>query len=180
MLSQENFESEDALLKRLAAEAGGYSGFDDIAVMAPSARAIEKAVGLLADGGVMNIFAGLPRGTLAALDVNAVVRRGVRFTGMSGSSIGDLRMVRDLMESGRLAPDRSVVAVAGLEGVPEGLRGVAEGRFAGKVVIFPNLRKPLPLTTLEELRERLPSVYALLEEGMWSAAAEEELLRLLL
>ena len=43
-----------------------------------------------------------------------------------------------------------------------------------------NLRKPLPLTTLAELAERLPSVFALLEDGMWSKAAEEELLRLLL
>jgi hypothetical protein len=43
------------------------------------------------------------------------------------------------------------------------------------------LSKPLPLTTLHELRERLPSVYALLGEGeSWTVEAEAELLRRLL
>jgi hypothetical protein len=61
------------------------------------------------------------------------------------------------------------------------LAAVAEGRFPGKVVIFPNLSKPLPLTPLPELKERLPSVYAKLGEGeSWTVEAEEELLRLLL
>jgi L-sorbose 1-phosphate reductase len=49
------------------------------------------------------------------------------------------------------------------------------------VVIFPNLSKPLPLTTLAELQDRLPTVYAKLDEGeIWTVEAEEELLRLLL
>jgi hypothetical protein len=74
-----------------------------------------------------------------------------------------------------------VAAVAGLEGVAEGLHAVADGRFPGKVVIFPNLSKPLPLTTLPELKQRLPSVYAkLAEDGTWTVEAEAELLRLLL
>ncbi len=39
----------------------------------------------------MNIFAGLAIGTRAPFDLTAVVERGVRFTGTSGSSIADLR-----------------------------------------------------------------------------------------
>jgi threonine dehydrogenase-like Zn-dependent dehydrogenase len=168
------------MAERLRVETGGQ-GFDDIAVMAPSVQAIEGAMEHLADNGVMNVFAGLTRGTQAAFDLNAVVRRNVRFTGTSGSSIEDLRHMRDLTESHALSPNRSVVAVAGLEGVPDGLVAVAEGRFPGKVVIFPNLSKPLPLTTLEEMKEKLPSVYAKLEDGQtWTAEAEAELLRLLL
>lgn len=178
--SQEQFGDADALHAELRRDSG-ERGFDDIAVMAPSVSAIEAAQEHLADDGVMNIFAGLPRGTMAEIDVDAVVERNVRFTGTSGSSIADLKHMRDLTESHRLSPNMAVAAVAGLEGVPDGLHAVADGSFPGKVVVYPNLSQPLPLTTLPELRERLPSVYAKLGPGeTWTNEAEEELLRLLL
>ena len=178
--SQESFADQVTFDAQMTAENGGH-GYDDIPVMAPSATAIENAMQHLADGGVMNVFAGVPRGTMAMFDYNSIVRRGVRYTGMSGSSIDDLARMRDLTESHQLSPNKSVAAVAGLEGVADGLKAVSEGRFPGKVVIFPNLSQPLPLTTLAELKERLPSVYAKLGESeSWTVAAEEELLRLLL
>ena len=158
----------------------GDQGFDDIVVLAPSATAIEAAVAHLGVGSVMNIFAGLPRGTLAALDLNAIVGSSVRYTGSSGSSIADLRHMRDLMESHTLSPNRSVAAVAGLEGAFEGLHAVSEGRFPGKVVVFPNI-KPLPLTSLSDLEGVLPSVHAKLKDGReWTTEAEEEFLRVML
>jgi hypothetical protein len=117
----------------------------------------------VADNAVINVFAGLTRGTLCPLNLNPVAQRGVRFTGTSGSSIDDLRHMRDLVESKQLPTNHSVAAIAGLEGVGDGLHAVAEGRFAGKVVIFPNLSKPLPLTPLTELDKVLPSVAARLD-----------------
>ena len=155
-------------------------GFDDIVVLAPSVSAIEAAVSHLGAGGVMNIFAGLPRGTLAALDLNAIVWKSVRYIGSSGSSIDDLRRMRDLTESHTLSPNRSVAAVAGLEGALEGLHAVAEERVPGKVVVFPNI-KPLSLTPLPDLEGVLPSVYARLKDGReWTVEAEAELLRVML
>lgn len=158
-------------------KATGGSGFDDIAVMAPSALAAESAFEQLADGGVINLFAGVPRGTRCAWDVTAIAHRGVRVVGTSGSSVDDLRRVRDRIDSGAIRPNRSVAAIAGLEAAPDALQAVAEGRFGGKVVIFPNLGVPLPLTALEELPGVLPEVADLLDDGAWSLAAEEELLR---
>ncbi len=179
-ISQESYPDVAEFTARMAAESGGQ-GYDDIAVMAPSVPAIEMAMPYLADNAVMNVFAGLPRGTQAMFDVNAIVQRNVRYTGTSGSSIEDLAMMRDLTESKALSPNKSVSAVAGLEGVADGLAAVADGRFPGKVVIFPNLSKPLPLTPLPDLKDTLPSVYAKLGEGeSWTKEAEEELLRLLL
>lgn len=155
-------------------------GFDDIVVLAPSVSAIEAAVAHLSLGGVLNLFAGLPRGTQAALDLNLIGQRGVRLFGTSGSSIDDLRHMRDLTESHTLSPNRSVAAVAGLEGVAAGLHAIAEGRFPGKVLIFPNIM-PLPLTPLEALEDVLPSVFERLKDGReWTIEAEREFLRQML
>lgn len=170
---------EGRLAEHLRAATGG-AGFDDIVALAPSAPAIELAAGHLADGGVLNVFAGLPRGAMATLDLNGVVRRGLRFIGSSASSIDDMRRMRDLMIDGVLTPNRSVAAISGLEGAADGLQAVAEGRCAGKIVVFPNVGA-MPLTPLADLAGRYPSVAARLEGGAhWTAEAEDEFLRVAL
>jgi hypothetical protein len=59
-----------------------------------------------------------------------------------------------------------------MEAAPEGLRALVEGRFAGKIVIFPQLRG-LPLTSLEDLAAREPDIAAALGPGgTWTTAAE--------
>lgn len=177
-LSRDQFESDEALLARLQAETDG-EGFDDVVVIAASASAAEQGEVVMAEGCTVNVFAGLPRGAMAGFDLNLVVAMGVRYTGISGSSIDDLRHMLKLTESKQLETNRSVVAVAGLEGVPDGLQAVAKGTFPGKVVIYPMIS--MPLTTIEELKEKLPSVYEKLEaDGSWTNAAEEELLRVML
>lgn len=175
-LARDTFPNQAAMDAALTESTAGH-GFDDIVVLAPATVAVEGAYQHLADNATMNIFAGLPRGTMCGFDVNLVTARGVRFTGTSGSSINDLRQMLGLTESHELATNRSVAAVAGLEGFPEGIRSVMDGRFAGKVVIYPNLAN-LPLTSLDKLGETLPNVAArLAPDGSWTNAAEEELLR---
>ena len=165
--------------ERLWAETGGH-GFDDIVVLAPSVKAMEMAAEYLAPGGVMNIFAGLPRGTKAELDLSLVYTRDVRFVGTSGSRIKHLRRVLDKARAGVLNPNRSVAAISGIGGAWEGLRAVQEGRFSGKIVVYPQI-EDLGLTPLSELKERLPAVYARLGPGrMWTREAEGELFRELL
>lgn len=176
-LSRDEFASEEAFLQAKWRAADGQ-GYDDIAIMAPTIDAVQQATEVVADNAVINVFAGLARGTLCPLNLNLVAQRGVRFTGTSGSSIDDLRRMRDLVESHQLPTNHSVAAIASLEGVSDGLHAVAEGRFAGKVVIYPNLSRPLPLTPLTELDKVLPGVAARLDaDGMWTREAEDELLR---
>jgi threonine dehydrogenase-like Zn-dependent dehydrogenase len=154
-----------------AIETGG-SGYDDIIVLAPSAQVVAEALPLLAPGGLMNIFAGLPRGTRAPLDLSAVAARGVRLIGSSGSLIGDLRHMLEVTEDGHLDPNLSVVAVAGLSAVKEGLEGVIKSQFPGKVVIYPQVLE-FPLTMLTDLKERLPRVYGKLgPNASWTVEAE--------
>jgi D-arabinose 1-dehydrogenase-like Zn-dependent alcohol dehydrogenase len=164
---------------RLCQEAGP-GGFDDIVVLAPAARAVAEAGEYLGEGGVLNIFAGLPRGTKATLDLSGVYLKNQRLHGSSGSTIDDLRRMLKKTESGALSTNRSVYAISGMHGVRDGFEAVIEGRFAGKVVVFPSIAD-LGLMPLVELKEKLPKVYAKLDGGRtWTNEAEEELLRELL
>jgi len=102
----------------------------------------------------------------------------VRWVGSSGSRIADLEYTLRLTEAGKLSPNSSVAAIGDITAVRDGLDAVKSGAFAGKVVIFPHI-EGVPLTSLGELRERLPEVYAKLGPGeTWTREAERELLRL--
>lgn len=152
-------------------------GFDDIVIMVPSIEAIEEAWPYIGNGGVLNVFAGVARGTMATLDVSPVALRNARIVGTSGSTIEDMRTVRDVMESGRLDTGASLAAVGGLEAFRDGLDAVKNSRFPGKTVIFPHVQD-LPLTALPDLAGVRPGVYAKLREGrFWTREAEEELLK---
>jgi len=171
--------AEEEAYERALAD-GRALGFDDIMIMAPSTSAIAEAADCVAPGGVVNIFAGVPRGTMAPLDLSDVYLRGVRFIGHSGLTIENMRLALDLVESGRLSPNRLVAAIGSLGAVRDGLRAVNAAVFPGKVVVFPHI-KDLPLTPLPDLEDRLPSVYARLKDGReWTREAEEELLRRML
>lgn len=164
----------DAQLRRLT----GDRGFDDIVSLVPVAALIEHADAFLADGGWFNIFAGVARGTMASLDVNAIVQRGVRHIGSSGSSIADMRQTLEQVETRALSTNASLAAIGGMRAAREGIAAVKEGRFPGKTLIFP-LIPDLPLTPLAELKNLYPTVHAKLKDGQfWTIEAEEELLRL--
>ncbi|PKO23141.1 MAG: alcohol dehydrogenase [Chloroflexi bacterium HGW-Chloroflexi-1] len=155
-------------------------GFDDIVVLAPIAAVIADAATWLAPRGVMNVFAGVARGTLAQIDLSDAFLKGARCIGHSASSIDDLRFMLTQAESGTLSPNRSVAAIGSLSAARAGLQAVLDTAFPGKVVIFPHIEE-LPLTALPELREKLPTVYARLKDGReWTVEAEAEFLRLML
>jgi threonine dehydrogenase-like Zn-dependent dehydrogenase len=157
-----------------------HQGFDDIVVLAPVPAVITDAASYLATKGVMNIFAGVPRGTMAELDLSDTYLNHVRVIGHSASTIDDLRLMLNQAEAGTLSPNRSVAAVGSLGAARAGLEAVQDASFPGKIVIYPNI-KPMPLTSLHDLKDTLPSVYAKLKDGQeWTGEAEEEFLRLML
>jgi L-sorbose 1-phosphate reductase len=171
VLGQEAFDAEIARL-------GEGNGYDDILSMVPVAALIEHAQAYLAPGGWFNIFAGVARGTMAKLDVTRIVTDRVRFIGSSGSSLADMRNTLQRVEEDDLSTNASLAAVGGMAAAQEGLKAVKEGWFPGKTLIFP-LIHDMPLTPLPELKEKYPTVYALLKDGtFWTQEAEEELLRL--
>jgi D-arabinose 1-dehydrogenase-like Zn-dependent alcohol dehydrogenase len=155
-------------------------GFDDIVVLAPVPPVIADAATYLAPKGVMNVFAGVARGTMAEIDLSDAYLKDTRVIGHSASSIDDLRLMLHQAETGVLSPNRSVAAVGSLGAAKEGLRAVQDTVYPGKIVIYPNI-KDFPLTAVPDLKDKLPSVYAKLkDEREWTVEAEEEFLRLTL
>jgi len=155
-------------------------GFDDIVVMAPVPAVISDAATYLARGGVMNVFAGVARGTMAGVDLSDTYLKDVRIIGHSASSIDDMRLMLEQVEAGLLSPNRSVAAVGSLGHTREALEAVRDAVYPGKIVIYPQI-KDLPITTPVEMKEALPTVYARLKDGReWTKEAEEEFLRVML
>jgi threonine dehydrogenase-like Zn-dependent dehydrogenase len=155
-------------------------GFDDIVVLAPVPPVIADAATYLAPSGVMNVFAGVPRGTTANLDLTDAYQKGVRVIGHSASTIEDLRLMLHQAESGELTPNRSVAAIGSLGAAKKGMAAVQDTVYPGKVVIYPHI-KEMPLTAVADLKDVLPTVSEKLLNGReWTVEAEREFLRLML
>ena len=156
------------------------SGFDDIIVLAPIPAVITDASTHLARQGVMNVFAGVARGTIAKLNLSDSYLKQTRIIGHSASMMSDMEQVLDKINSGELSTNRSVAAIGSLSAARDGLQAVKDAIFTGKVVIYPNILE-FPLTPVTDLKGPLPTVYARLKNGReWTKEAEEEFLRLML
>ena len=141
---------------------------------APSGQAVVSAAAAMAPDGMLVLFAGVPVGTRVALDLSPVSLDGAQYTGTSGSRIEDQALVVRKTIAGELEPRRALAAVGGMETAAEALQALVDGRFPGKIVVFPQL-SGLPLTGLAELADD-PEIGPLLgSDGSWTAAAEEAL-----
>lgn len=165
----------ESLAALVARESEGR-GADDVVVSVPVAALMAEAATLMAPDGMLVLFAGVPNGTMAPLDMSAVYLHNAQFTGTSGSRLSDQALVIQKTVEGALSPNRSVAAVGGIEAAGEGIRAMMDGRYAGKVVIFPQI-SGLPLMGLAELSARYPEVAAQLGPGgVWTPAAEAALI----
>jgi D-arabinose 1-dehydrogenase-like Zn-dependent alcohol dehydrogenase len=149
--------------------------FSYVGVMVPTPALVVQAVSMAAPGARINLFAGFAVGTRAALDMDAVIGRGIYLFGTSGSEIRDMNAVLARLEQGRLDTNVSVDAVCGMEGVEEALAAVEARSSGGKIVVYPSLHE-LGMIRLGDLAERLPGVAAKLRDGRWTREAEAELL----
>jgi len=106
---------------------------DDVIVCVPVAALMADAATLMAPDGMLVLFAGVPNGTLAPLNLSDVYLNNAQFTGTSGSAIDDQATVIRKTTAGELSPNRSVAAVGGIEAAL--LLGLGErllpGRSAG-------------------------------------------------
>jgi threonine dehydrogenase-like Zn-dependent dehydrogenase len=152
-------------------------GYDHIMLLASSAEAVALTYPLLTDGGILNLFAGIPKGQKVPLDLTPLASRHMRIVGSSGSTMDDIAECLRLVAEGALPARKVIGAIGGLNALPEALQAVQSHRYPGKVVVFPQL-PDLPLMGLTELHERLPEVAAHLEAGRyWTRDAERALYR---
>ena len=150
-------------------------GFTYIALMVPAPPLVAQAIELAGDGARINVFAGFAAGTLAAIDLNALVDKGCYLSGTSGSGIPDMQAVLAKLERGELDPNISVDAVTGMEGVSDALAAVDARTSGGKIVVYPSLHET-GMIRLSELGERMPAAAAGLRNGRWTRAAEDAFL----
>ena len=151
-------------------------GADDVVVSVPIASLMEQADTVMKPDGMLVFFAGVPNGTMGKVNLSNVYLSNAQYTGTSGLTIHDQALVMERRLEGTLSPGRSVAAIGGLETAAEAIQSVMDSRYPGKVVIFPQIHN-LPLTSLKELKERLPEVAAKLgEDMMWTTDAEEALI----
>jgi threonine dehydrogenase-like Zn-dependent dehydrogenase len=152
------------------------AGADDVIVSVPSAALMGDSATLMGPDGMLVLFAGVPNGSFAPLNLSDTYLHNAQFTGTSGSRLSDQVLVIQKTIDGTLSPNRSVAAVGGIETANEGVRAMMEGRFTGKIVIFPQI-SGLPLTSVGELKEHYPEVAAKLGPGnVWTPAAEQALI----
>ncbi len=159
----------------------GVGGFDYIVALAAIESAVTEAKRHLREYGVLNLFAGFPRGA-GALNMGDLHYDQHTVTGNSGSDIEDMKRVLALTQKGEVDTNYSVGAVSGFRAGKEGLMDVAAAKSNNKIVIY-NQLADLPLTPVEELPKLVKfsrPVAASVAEGVWSGEAEAEMLEQLL
>jgi len=150
-------------------------GADDVVVSAPSARLMTESDTLMSPDGMLVLFAGLPTGTLASFNLSNVYLHNAQYTGTSGLSIDDQKAVLTSANEGKLSPARMVAAIGGMNAAIDALTGVIEGKYPGKIVLFPQI-EDLPLMGLDELEEKLPEVAEKLgPHNVWTIESETAL-----
>ncbi|HAX69369.1 MAG TPA: alcohol dehydrogenase [Anaerolineae bacterium] len=151
-------------------------GADDVVVSVPVAGLMEEGDTVMKVDGMMVLFAGVPNGTMGKVNLSNVYLSNAQYTGTSGLTIDDQSSVMERRLAGTLSPGRSVAAIGGMETAAEAIQSVMDSKYPGKVVIFPQIHD-LPLTSLKELKDRLPEVAAKLgQDQMWTNEAEEVLI----
>ncbi|MHC4627935.1 MAG: alcohol dehydrogenase catalytic domain-containing protein, partial [Planctomycetota bacterium] len=146
-------------------------------IMAPVPALVAACVHSAAEGGLINIFAGIPATVSGEIDLDAYIEKKLYFIGTSGSTLDDMKQMLSKAESGRLDTNVSVAAVCGFEGAVDGIRAVEDRSIAGKIIVYPACRD-LGLVQLEEMAEKMPQVAACLNDGLWTKQAEQKLLEM--
>jgi threonine dehydrogenase-like Zn-dependent dehydrogenase len=155
----------DKLEKAVKEESRG-AGADDI-ILAVGVRAVQQgAIGLLADGGVANLFGGLPRGShILELDALAVHYREIKLVGSSGGDPSDMAATLRAIHAKEIDAGNYVAAVGSLDHAIDVLKMIKDTQIDGKAILYPHILKtPLqmvdrwdPVAERQYLETHLPA-----------------------
>jgi len=151
------------------------AAFDYTVLMAPIPELVTSSVQSAAERGIINIFAGIPATVTTKINLDSYIEKQLYFIGTSGSTLDDMKLMLEKVESGRLDTNVSVAAVSGLDGATDGIRAVENRSIAGKIMVYPACHG-LGLVPLEKLAEKMPEVAQNLHDGLWTKQTEQKLL----
>jgi hypothetical protein len=152
-----------------------YDKFSYFVIMEPAGALVTQAVKDSVDSAIINIFAGIPASIKQDIDLDTYIANRCFMFGTSGSRLSDMKIVLEKVLSGQLNTNCSVDAVCGMAGAIDGIRALESRSTAGKIIVYPQLKK-LPLLPLTELAQKYPTVAEKLSNGFWTRQAEQELL----
>jgi hypothetical protein len=144
-------------------------------IVASAPELVAASIRTSAKHAIINIFAGISSTTITKLDLDAYIEKQLYFIGTSGSALEDMKQMLSQLESGRLDTNVSVAAICGLDGVCDGIKAIENRSIGGKIIAYP-VCKGLGLTPLAKLADKMPDVAACLNNGLWTAQAEQKLL----
>jgi len=171
-----NPEASSQSLADFIKQKNGGELADDAVVCVPVAPLMQSSAKLLNPNGMLVFFAGVPVETMIQVDLSPLYLHNLQLTGTSGSSLEDQNMIMQKTLNGKLNPNRSVAAIGGMEAAVDGLNAMMSSEYAGKILIFPQVTG-LPLTGLDQLKEKYPSIAAALgENDLWTPAAEQAMI----
>ena len=150
-------------------------GADDVVVCVPNGGIMAEAATFMNKDGMLVLFAGVPNGTLAPVDMSNVYLNNMQYTGTSGLTLEDQTVVMENTVAGNIAPAVCVAAIGGMNVAKDGIKAMMDSKYPGKIIVFPMLLD-LPLLGIEDLQEQLPSVAEKLGAGnIWTQEAEQAL-----
>jgi L-sorbose 1-phosphate reductase len=150
--------------------------FSYFALMAPVPALVASSIRDSEPGCLINLFAGIPAPTKHEMDLDTYIANRCFMFGTSGSTIRDMKIVLQKVTSGELNTNCSVDAVSGMAGATDGIAAVENRTLAGKIIVYPMLHDT-GLIPLVDLHKTFPTVAAKLDQGQWTKAAEDELIR---
>jgi len=112
------------------------SRYDNIVVAVNLPKLVEQYVQGVADNGTVHVFAGMPGGTIFALDAHAIHYRGVTVTGSSGFNLPAFHRAYDLIKADPAHFRKLITHRFPLEKATEAFETLAQGK-AFKVLIQP-------------------------------------------
>ncbi|NWG13560.1 MAG: zinc-binding dehydrogenase [Acidobacteria bacterium] len=122
-------------------ELSGHTGADDVVVAVGSREAIESSQGLVARGGVLNLFGGLKKGEdVVGIDTGIVHYKEINVTGSSGGSPWDVARTLELMAEGAIDPSAHITRIGDLEHSIAFLDMIRAQTINGKAIVYPHRR----------------------------------------
>lgn len=158
------------------------TGFDDVFVYTPHADVVELADKLLAFDGCLNFFAGpLDKDFSAKFNFYNAHYQQHHVSGTSGSTIGDIHDVVEMLGKKQIDPAVMITHIGGLNATIDTTLHLPEIP-GGKKLIYPHIS--LPLTAIDSFAQlgKEDSRFAALADivsrhnGLWCAEAEAFLL----